>query len=541
MSLPQRPPATEQPDAPIAPDTRTRSELPSDVRAGLPARTDATGALRGPAGASVDPGRSPGDGDAALDTDTRTRWQRFVGSPLCNGVTLVLTLWAGVYANKHTNEISDAVQFWRDRYTDDPFAVHAAWFAALGVAITLLTLAAQSATNRQQEQTERRRRDAEQKLIRATAEITALTTTADSERRSAEQRLLGATQHLAQADARREAAERRLVETTERIVGLATTMPPETFLRSFADADVAGLRAVLDATLAALSDEGIDAEGAAEAVRTILFGIAKLVMTFEGGGAEYGANVMLWLPAEALDESSAEGQEIVDALHFAGPRRDLRDVDGVLVLRTDLAVRTVEGGSGVPDDLPPMSLRVPHDPSPVVGGMTRYRVVPSAALAFVLQEPALFHDAGHVVRWAETNGDYDPGVIDELRAYGARAGNRVHGFLCVPLPGPVDGDLPFIGVLNVHSDRGEFLAHRDPAQHLYPLLFPLLVQLREALDLLSEAETSPPERAEAAARERAEAPGEEDTPAEDLESWFGEAGPGADESGSGESPSQGQA
>jgi hypothetical protein len=102
-------------------------------------------------------------------------------------------------------------------------------------------------------------------------------------------------------DQRRAAAERELIDATERLQRLVETLPPPTFLSSFAATDNA-CRNVLADVLYARAIGFLPPERVKDAIRTVLGGVAELVRIFENSPTEgiYAANLMIFRPANPL-------------------------------------------------------------------------------------------------------------------------------------------------------------------------------------------------------------------------------------------------
>lgn len=271
------------------------------------------------------------------------------------------------------------------------------------------------------------------------------------------------------------------IETqTDRLEEILRTLPRDDFLDQF--------KAIHPAAhvdfVRAITSPRLDAEHIARAVRTLLKGVLLLVESFDPAdeGVRYGANLMLYAPAEGLDDEAFGALLALNP--YASLGIDRRDVAGLLVLHRGLStVLTIGDGSweAAPDALlRPMVLPIPRRVKSAYAH-DRYRVLPGAPLAFCTGDLVGYADTGTLAGWCEAEGVFTPDQVHEVRAYfEPRDGQHIRSLLSVPLP-PSDGQTggARIGVVNVHRDQRGMLQDRSPATHLVPLLQPVLMMLRD--------------------------------------------------------------
>ena len=163
------------------------------------------------------------------------------------------------------------------------------------------------------------------------------------------------------SEAERRESEQRLGQQAEKLAQLVRTLPPSDFLSTFRkifwDCSAA-LSEILDTTEQELSSSIVQ-----QAIRLVLGGVATLAQKFDGAPSDvlYAANVMIFRPAEQLDDAKIE--ELKNGpLRFSPPETDLRVLRGVLTLELNLST-TTEGGSSwaVDTSLIPLALAVPRE------------------------------------------------------------------------------------------------------------------------------------------------------------------------------------
>lgn len=306
-------------------------------------------------------------------------------------------------------------------------------------------------------------------------------------------------------DLRRGEAERELIGATGKLQQLVETLPPTTFLSSFAATDNA-CRNVLVDVLYARASGALPVEKVKEAIRTVLGGVAELVQIFENSPTEtvYAANVMVFRPGKPLRElPHAERRKWEEELAFGPGPISLDLLEGVLELLPELSTTTARERNQ-PDELAPLKLPVP------VGSEQRvrhaehrpWRVLPGAPYAWVRKKWVAYPSQSTLLDWCRSKGAFTDDVLGAIRAYfESPAGRSVQAFASLPFPPGTEGDP--IGVLNVHCNQPGLFAGRDPVRHLFPLLNPILWIVRDLIEILVEAERvemarereSPPEEA----------------------------------------------
>ncbi|MFL5386622.1 MAG: hypothetical protein ACJ8GN_29330 [Longimicrobiaceae bacterium] len=291
-------------------------------------------------------------------------------------------------------------------------------------------------------------------------------------------------------DQRRAAAERALIDATDRLQRLVETLPPPTFLSSFAATDNA-CREVLADVLYARAAGALPPERVKDAIRTVLGGVAELVRIFENAPSEgvYAANLMIFRPAEPLRNlPRAEREHWERSLSFGLSPLSLDLLEGVLELVPELSTTTTRQGNA-PDVLEPLRLAVPVRNERRVGHGKRllWRVLPGAPLAWVRKKWTIYPSQAALLDWCRRKGAFPGHVVEAVRRYfESPAGASVQAFASLPFP-PGTGDEP-VGVLNVHSTQPGLFSGRDPVRHLFPLLNPILWIIRDLIQLLVEAE-----------------------------------------------------
>lgn len=412
-------------------------------------------------------------------------WERIFQWPILSYVTLVVTLWLGVYANSHSAELLAGLGDLSPRNAIAWRAV-AFWSTALIVALT--SVLSQVASSRDRSRVDRLRKAAEE-------ELKAAITKSQQARESAEIRL--SEQLAANEESSREAVSRQLELTTKlqdettRLAQLVRTMPPETTLPLVADFLTVALQELLDVVFKLLapdentSTDDVDpSELIDRAIRRILGCIAGLVRGFEGyrEDAVYHANLALYVGVgriHAMDK--AEQTALWQRMRFSkAPEDDLLRGGGVLSIERRLSASTEAEVDVAPEDdgLEPLVF-----PIPVVGrrdlrgDKSRTLVLPGAPMAFCTagqQEWIAFGSPDLLFEWCNERGAYDEQVLLKMREYfyNDPIGRTVQSFACVSIDSLDADDRDPIAVLNIHCNVPHMFKARQPAQHLVPLLQP---------------------------------------------------------------------
>jgi hypothetical protein len=189
-------------------------------------------------------------------------------------------------------------------------------------------------------------------------------------------------------------------------------------------------------------------------------------------------------------------------LAFNAPETGIRQLNEVLILRTDLAASTAASSNTresrlTPRDtsLKPFALGIPKTPRSQRhdADTPRWRILPGASIALVLQEHRYYADTHGLRSWCDLYGDFTNEVKDQLHSYFTDGdGSSVRSFISLPLFDP-DGDpgdeqAPF-GILNIHANEPDMLHHGDAAKMFAGATDPLSILLCRLLIRLRIFET----------------------------------------------------
>lgn len=289
-----------------------------------------------------------------------------------------------------------------------------------------------------------------------------------------------------EVDRSRRDAEQRLENKTRDLVDVIRTQPPRDFLALFAT--------IYDQCEkshdAALRCSGADPEGDRRSVerwiRQVLRGLAILAQRFDGEPEEdgdYATNLMVFVPA-----SEAIGlPEIRGRLRFCDEEElDMSKLLGVLDLALELSTTAISQDE--PDaELVPLALPIPRkaqddfrkpgEPRP------RLRVLPGAPLAFVSREMELYTDTRNIGTWMTTEGDFTWQIKEEVERYFLNDERPiVRSFASLPLVRSQSDRREPVAVLNFHRSQDGLFSRRDPKAQFVPLIRPIQLQLVRMLD-----------------------------------------------------------
>jgi hypothetical protein len=273
--------------------------------------------------------------------------------------------------------------------------------------------------------------------------------------------------------------QRKLQSAVEKLERVVRTVPSPDFLAAFKGTFIlcnTAAQAVLEVDNASVTRDEIH-----QALHHILGSIALLAWKYDGQpqGVEYGANIMLFRPVEAI--APGEWEELRQRMPF-DVTLDATDVVGVLDLQIELSATQ---GGGPDPSLQPLAIAIPrrHESRAQIDGCPRWRVLPGAPLAFSCRRASHYADTTQLGRWLDANGDFSREVRQVVVQYfTSRDVPLVGSFLSVPIG--VGEETPR-GVLNVHRSTAGLLKETESAlQQFVPLLHPILLLVVRLLDRL---------------------------------------------------------
>jgi len=283
------------------------------------------------------------------------------------------------------------------------------------------------------------------------------------------------------------ATERARLEVEARVNGLlgdlgsnvgqipriVRTQPPEDFLGSVADA-----YRVLAYMVFGIRDDNGKAvpDRAVKAIREILVQLATLAHSYEsrrGDLASFSANLMVFVPLPQIGIWR-------DRLLFAS-NVNIDKYAGVLALDERCAVTGRDKGPGYQ----PFALLVPQEPK--APGNKRYVVLPGAPLAFAEGRMEIVYNTAKLAEWAETEGDFLPSQIAEIREYFEKH-TVASGFISIPVPSrsppkPGEKDAP-IGIVNIDWQKADLLKGPESGNSFAQAVRPLVALVGVALETL---------------------------------------------------------
>lgn len=282
--------------------------------------------------------------------------------------------------------------------------------------------------------------------------------------------------------------QQRLIEETQKLERLVRTLPPEDFLKDFAEL----FRTADRAMILALDPQGPGGrrENLLQGARQIMQNMAILAKSFgrriRSPDAHYAANVMRFRPTPTLTVD--DQRELEQRLRFCEDGVHCSGLQGVLDLVLPLSTKGNDEKLEPDNDLRTLALPIPVLPK----NGEKYKVLPGAPLAFVERVASCYADARELHKWCGEKGDFSESVRDKIREY-FQGAEHIGSFLSVPL---VDQEECPYGVLNVHanlpnllgdgtshtglnSPLGQFVAITEP-------LVAMLVKLLSELDRIGE-------------------------------------------------------
>ena len=354
---------------------------------------------------------------------------RYMGSPWFAAIVTFLSFFAALIGSLYTNEIKTALP---PILKSGPLQQPVAWFWCLAIAAALLFWVAQHANNKQQQETEHRRIDAEEKLIAKTQDL-----------------------------------EKLLL-----------TLPPTDFLETFRETHNYTYRAFADALLS----QAVPAQDPPleEVIRSVLFYILVMLKKFEANPKMpmYSANFMLFRPIDSLDEKQMS--KLKGSLQFVPKETDIGQLKGVLDIVVNLSTTSEMKKAEADGSLREFALPVPL--SHRTKDEKRWKVLPGAPLAFCTNEIRGCINTQELTEWCRKSGDFSPSIIAELEAYfNSDEGRDIRSFVSIPLT--LNEQSEPLGVLNIHSNMPDLLAAREPERHLWPLFSPYQLVLTDLIEV----------------------------------------------------------
>lgn len=364
----------------------------------------------------------------------KRRVDSIVLSPAYAAVLVVLTITAGLFGSVYGHEVLTAFPFRKPGMNWSQSAIHF-WSVALAAALLYL----------------RRQRLVDRTRIR----------TIGSFQRHAEE----------------------LRSTSEQLARLIRTMPPAQFLDSYHLVYQRVSELVEQAT--SLPVEKRNPAELRKAIRAALDCVATLAHQFDGGErGVYGANLMLYVPSEALTEKDAV--RLNPMLLFSEPGSDVRQLRGVLLLDRSLSTATDVSGPEIDPYLQSFALPIPRPSSEWSG--TRRKVLPGAPEAFFkgINGFVGYPDTHTIAKHCRATCDFSDTVFRGLERYfGQDQGDRVRSFvsLCFARPGAEEA----CGVMNIHRNLPNVLRVQEAAEHFGVLIRSINGRIVQLVDLLLES------------------------------------------------------
>ncbi|MDA8119375.1 MAG: hypothetical protein M0Z85_04845 [Gammaproteobacteria bacterium] len=270
---------------------------------------------------------------------------------------------------------------------------------------------------------------------------------------------------------------RKIQENLERVV---RTMPPDGFLNRFETY-------CNKSFLVAAQASGRNAKEAdiISAVRAVLASVLYLAREFDDGGpgTVYSANVMVYHDAETLRRNNpGKLNELQKGLVFFEQGAGAESLAGLLELVPEFSMRLVANGGAERDaDTPAIVLPVPAQRN----DGHKVTFLPGAPEAFCSEIGyAGYEDTSTLADWCRTNSALRPKVADDIEAYFSPSGGgaAIKSFTSLafgkPSVGEEEADSQPVGILNLHSNRTEFLGEARRGRDLFvPLIAPLRLLL----------------------------------------------------------------
>ncbi len=294
--------------------------------------------------------------------------------------------------------------------------------------------------------------------------------------------LFGLTAWAPASAASKEIGElRKIQENLERVV---RTMPPDGFLNRF---EIYCNKSFLVAARA--SGRTAKETDIISAVQAVLASVLYLAREFDDGGpgTVYSANVMVYHDAEMLRRNNpGKLEELQKGLVFFEQGAGAESLAGLLELMPEFSMRlAANGGAELDADTPVIVLPVPAQRN----DGHKVTFLPGAPEAFCSEIGyAGYEDTSTLADWCRTNSALRPKVADDVEAYFSPSGGgaAIKSFTSLAFGEPSVGEEKAysqpVGILNLHSNRTEFLGEARRGRDLFvPLIAPLRLLLWRSL------------------------------------------------------------
>jgi len=292
--------------------------------------------------------------------------------------------------------------------------------------------------------------------------------------------LLLASAYYRAADRIRKREIDDLVQKSDELARTLRTLPPESFLSTFADF-CAG---ALEAYEVALAKH--NPEVTRQCIRLLLRTLAKAAQLFSRGKAsdKFSAHVLVF-----CEDASWQPRTWATKERSLYPPNHLPEkLRGALVLDPDLTT-SASSETAAPNDvkalvipIPNGSLDAPTRRQPA-GGL---RVLPGAATAFVTNAFQIYPDTHRLGEIIESLHSLDAAVADECVLYFTKGrGRGIRSFVSFPLHNPDSPEGEPIGVLNIDCGVPEIFGSeaRGSVANFRAAVAPILVVLERLLTM----------------------------------------------------------
>lgn len=276
---------------------------------------------------------------------------------------------------------------------------------------------------------------------------------------------------------------RKIQENLERII---RTLPPDGFLNRF---ETYCNNSFLVA--AQTSGRKTKEDDIISAVQVVLASVLYLAREFDGGGPRtvYSANVMLYHDAAALGRSNPDKlEELQRELKFFEQNAGAESLAGLLELRPEFSMKLAAKGSAELDTGSTSVIVLPVPAQRNDGHKVTF--LPGAPEAFCSEIGyAGYEDTSTLATWCRSNSALRPKVADDIERYFGQSGPgaAIKSFTSLAFGKPSVGEKEAgnrpVGILNLHSNRTEFLGEARRGRDLFvPLIAPLRLLLWEPLE-----------------------------------------------------------
>jgi hypothetical protein len=175
------------------------------------------------------------------------------------------------------------------------------------------------------------------------------------------------------------------------------------------------------ATLLVLPHEQRTADILKSALRVVLDNFAEVARAFDGKPSEaYHANIMTYHPPSEIAANTQFKHALSERLLFPRFQASINKNQGVLDLRTDLAIVTTnEPESGVEPDsvIRPVALAIPDPLSAKIEGQKKYYTLPGAPIAWTQRKADGYAKTDELLDWYKRKCVRDEDVEQNIREY----------------------------------------------------------------------------------------------------------------------------